>query len=124
MDSEVLAQELCDRMKEVIPSGIGVSTEGERLVFRSSYSTGRAGSYACQWLHQGTGSMQERVREAARLAFSDLQDFVDEETTEPWPGTISPTSPDARIEAGRVIVWFGDPQEPDLAISPLLVEHL
>ena len=101
MDSEMLAQELCDRMKEVIPSGIGVSTEGERLVFRSSYSTGRADSYACLWLHQGPGIMQERVREAVRLAFSDLQDFVDEETTEPWPGTISPTSPDARIEAGR-----------------------
>jgi hypothetical protein len=44
MDSEVLALELCDRMKEVIPSGIGVSTEGDRLVFRSSHSTGRAGS--------------------------------------------------------------------------------
>jgi len=31
MDSDVLAQELCDRMKEVIPSGIGVSPEGDRL---------------------------------------------------------------------------------------------
>ena len=47
VDSEVLAQELCDRMKEVIPSGISVSTEGDRLVFRSTYSTGTAGSYAC-----------------------------------------------------------------------------
>jgi len=122
MDSDVLAQELCDRMKEVIPSGIGVSPEGDRLVFRSSYSTGRAGSYACQWLHQGTGSLSERVREAARLAFSDPQDFVDEETTEPWPGTTSPPTPDARIEAGRVIVWIGDQQAPDLAITLLLVE--
>lgn len=122
MDSDVLAEELCDRMKEVIPSGIGVSTEGDRLVFRSSYSAGRAGSYACQWLHQGTGSFSERVRQAARLAFSDLQDFVAEETTEPWPGTTSPPTPHARLEAGHVMVWFGDPQTPDLAITPLLVE--
>jgi hypothetical protein len=56
-------------MKEVIPSGIGVSAEGDHLVFRCSYSAGRAGSYACQWLHQGTGSMPERIRQAARLAF-------------------------------------------------------
>lgn len=109
-------------MKEVTPAGIAVSTEGDRLVFRSSYSAGRAGSYACQWLHRGTGSLSERVREAARLAFSDLQDFVDEETTEPWPGMTTPPTPDARIEARCVIVWFGDPQAPDLAITPLLVE--
>jgi hypothetical protein len=109
-------------MKEVIPSGIGVSAEGDHLVFRSSYSSGRAGSYACQWIHRGTGSLSERVREAARLAFSDLQDFVDEETTEPWPGTTSPPPPHARVEAGRVIVWFGDPQTPDLAITPLSID--
>jgi len=119
MDSEVLARELCDRMKKVVPSGIGISVEGDHLVFRSSYSAGRAGSYACQWLHRGTGSVSERVLHAARLAFSDLQDFVDEETTEPWPGATSPPTPDARIEAGRVIVWFGDPQAPDLEITPL-----
>lgn len=124
MDSEVLARELCERMQEVIPSGIGVSTEGELLVFRSGYSSGRAGSYACAWLHRGSGSPSERVREAARLAFSDLQDFVDEETTEPWPGTTSPPAPSARIEAGRVIVWFGDPGAPDLAITPLPIEDL
>lgn len=121
MDSEVLARELCARMREVIPAGIGVSTEDDRLVFRSSYSTGRAGSYACQWLNQGSGTLSERVREAARLAFGDLQDFVDEETTEPWPGTTSPPTPHARIEAGSVIVWFGDPQAPDLAVTPLPV---
>ena len=121
MDAEVLAQELCDRMKEVIPSGIGVSTDGDLLVFRSSYSSGRAGSYACQWLDKGTGSVHERAREAARLAFSDLQDFIDEETTEPWPGATSPPSPDARIEAGRVIVWFGDPQAPDLVVPSIQI---
>ena len=107
LDSEVLAQELCDRMKEVIPSGISVSTEGDRLVFRSTYSTGTAGSYACLWLRQGTASLSERVREAARLAFSDLQDFVDEETTEPWPGTTSPPTPDVRCRSWTCdcLVW-------------------
>jgi hypothetical protein len=122
MESETLAQELCDRMKEVVPPGIRVSAEGDLLVFNSNYSTGRAGSYACQWLHEGTGSLSERVREAARHAFSDLQDFVDEETTEPWPGMTTPPTPYARIEADCVIIWFGDPQAPDLAITPLLVE--
>jgi hypothetical protein len=121
MDSEALAQQLCDRMKKVVPSGIGVSVEGDHLVFRSSYSAGGAGSHACQWLHQGTGSMSERVLQAARLAFGDLQDFVDEETTEPWPGATSPPTPNARIEGGGVIVWFGDQEAPDLEITPLLL---
>jgi hypothetical protein len=122
MDAAVLAQELCDRMKEVIPAGIGVSADGDLLMFRSSYSSGTAGSYACQWIHTGTGSVTERVRQAARLAFSDLRDFVNEETTEPWPGVTSPPRPDARIEAGRVIIWFGDPQAPDLVIPSIQLE--
>ena len=106
----------------MVPPAIGVSVEGDRLVFHSGYTAGRSGSYACRWLHHGTGSMSERVREAARLAFSDLQDFVDEETTEPWPGRTTPPPPQARIEAGCVIVWFGDPHAPDLAVAPLRVE--
>jgi hypothetical protein len=122
MDPEALARELCDRMRDVIPSGIAVSTDGDLLVFRSSYSSGTAGSYACQRLHKGTGSVPTRVSEAARLAFGDLQDFVDEETTEPWPGATSPPSPNARIEAGTVIVWFGDPQAPDLVLPPIQLE--
>jgi hypothetical protein len=123
MDTEILARELCDRMREVVPSGIGVSTEGDFLVFRSGRSAGRSGSYACAWVQRGTGSMSERVREAARLAFSDLQDFVDEETTEPWPGRTFPPVPSARIDAGNVIVWFGDPHAPDLAITPLRLDE-
>lgn len=122
MESEALARELRDRMQDVVPPKIRVSTEGDMLVFRSGYSTGRSGSYACQWLRQGRGSWSERLQQAARLAFSDLQDFVDEETTEPWPGKTTPPTPDARIEAGRLLIWFGDPNAPDLEINPLLVE--
>ena len=106
----------------MIPSGIGVSTEGDRLVFRSSYSAGRAGSYACQWVHQGHGLARSECR-GAWLAFSDLQDFVEGETTEPLPDTTSPPTPDVRIGAGRVIVRIGGPQAPDLAMTPLLVEE-
>jgi hypothetical protein len=118
MDSEVLAQELLDRMKGGIPSGIGVSTEGDRLIFRSSYSTGKAGSYACQWLHKERGACRSECGKQPGSLLAIIKTF-DEETTEPWPGTTSPPIPDARKEGGRVIVWFGDPHAPDLTITPL-----
>src|SRR5665213_4573926 len=102
MDSESLARELGDRMNEVVPLGIRISVEGDMLVFRSDFDTGRAGSYACQWLKTGTESLAERVREACGHAFSDLQDFVGEETTEPWPGLRTIPEPFARIENGSV----------------------
>jgi hypothetical protein len=121
MESDALAQELCDRMKEVVPPGIAISVEGDMLVFRSDFGTGSSGSYACQWLNQGTGRQSELVLDACWHAFSDLQDFVDEKTTEPWPGLNSPPTPHARIENDSVIIWFGDPQSPDLAIRPLLL---
>jgi hypothetical protein len=122
MDSETLARELGDRMNEVVPPGIRISAEGDMLVFRSGFSTGRAGSYACQWLTQGTGPLAERVREACRRGFSDLQDFVDEETTEPWPGLSTLPESFARIENDSVVVWFGDREAPDLAIAPVPLE--
>jgi hypothetical protein len=122
MDSELLAQELGDRMSEVVPPGIRISVEGDMLVFRSDFGTGRAGSHACNWLSQGAGTLPERVREACQHAFSDLQDFVDEETTDPWPGRRTPPKPFARIENGSVVVWFGDLEAPDLAIRPVLLE--
>jgi hypothetical protein len=109
-------------MNDVVPPGIRISVEGDLLAFRSDFDTGRAGSYACQWLHQGTGTLAERVREACRLAFSDLQDFVDEETTEPWPGLRTPPTPYARLENDAVIVWFGDPEAPDLVLAPVLLD--
>jgi hypothetical protein len=119
MESEALAQELRDRMKEVVPPGIRISVDGDMLVFRSDFGTGSSGSYACQWLQEGTGRLSDRVREACWHAFSDLQDFVDEETTEPWPGLRTPPAPHARIEGNSVIIWFGGSQTPDLEIRPV-----
>jgi hypothetical protein len=119
MEAETLAQRLCDRMKEVVPPGIRLSVEGDMLVFRSDFGTGSSCSYACRWLYEGTGRQSELVRDACWHAFNDLQDFVDEATTDPWPGLKTPPTPNARIENGSVIVWFGDSQAPDLTIRPL-----
>jgi hypothetical protein len=116
MESQTLAQELCERMKEVVPPGIKISVKGDMLVFRSDFGTGSSGSYACQWLHQGTGHISDRLRDACWHAFSDLQDFVNEETAEPWPGLRTPPVAHARIENNSAIVWFGASHTPDLEI--------
>jgi hypothetical protein len=122
MESQTLAQELCERMKEVVPPGIWISVDGDILVFRSDFGAGSSGSYACQWLDEGTGSLSDRAREACWHAFSDLQDFVDEKTTAPWPGLRTPPTAHARIENNSVIIWFGESQVPDLEIRPVLLD--
>ena len=111
-------------MKEVVPPGIRISVEGDMLVFRSDFDTGSSGSYACQWLHEGTGPHADRVRAACWYAFRDLQDFVDEKTTEPWPGLRTPPAAHARIESNSVIVWFGSSHTPDLEIRPVSLDDL
>ena len=119
MDAVQLAQELARRMRDVVPPGISVIVEGDMLRFLSDSDPGTSGSYACQWMYSGTGLEQDLVREACWHALDDLQDFVDEKTTEPWPGLRTPPKACARIEDGSVILWFGDPEKPDLVLESL-----
>jgi len=42
-------------MREVVPSGIKVTAEEDMLWFASDSYSGKAGSYACQWLYKGDG---------------------------------------------------------------------
>jgi hypothetical protein len=119
MDAFFLAQELARRMREVVPSGIKVTTEKDMLWFESDSYSGKAGSYACQWLYKGDGEPERLLTDACWHALDDLQDFVDEATTEPWPGERTPPKAHARLENGSVILWFGDAETPDLVLESL-----
>ena len=119
MDASFLAQELARRMREVVPSGIRVTTEEDMLWFESDSYSGKAGSYACQWLYKGDGEPERLLTDACWHALDDLQDFVDEATTEPWPGERTPPKAHARLENGSVILWFGDAETPDLVLESL-----
>jgi len=104
VDALQLAHELARRRRDVVPHGIGITVEGD-LRFTSAWHSGTSGTYACQWLYRGQGEAECLLAEACRRALDDLQDFVDEETTEPWPGSRTVPAADACIEDRKVLLW-------------------
>jgi hypothetical protein len=119
VDAVQLAQELARRMRDVVPPGIDVTVERDMLWFSSAQHSGKAGTYACQWLYQGRGEREQLLAEACRRALDDLQDFVDEATTEPWPGLRTVPDAGTRVEDGKVLLWYGDRDAPVLLLEPL-----
>jgi hypothetical protein len=109
-------------MQAVVPAGIGVSAEDDMLWFNAA-GLGQifeAGSYGCQWLHLGKGGADYLIGKACRLALDDLEDFVDEATTEPWPkerGT--PPQAWAKVEGRTVFLWYGDRNRRVMELEPI-----
>jgi len=57
------------------------------------------------------------------LALNDLQDFVAEATTEPWPGSGGPPRPGARLQGRLIELWFGDHDHPDARLRSLPLDE-
>jgi hypothetical protein len=109
-------------MQAVVPTGIGVRVDGDMVWFDAAGRglSGTAGTYACQWLDKGTGTHDDLIVEACWRALDDLEDFVDEATTEPWPAEQgTPPRPAARIEGRVVHLWFGEAERPVLELEPI-----
>jgi hypothetical protein len=125
VDASRLALELAERMREVVPEDITILVDGDVLWFGSLSGPGRAGSHACRWLHKGPGADEDLLVEACRLALDDLQDFVDEATTEPWPrsGRAKVPPAGASVEGNQVLLWYGDRDDPVLRLGPLPIEQ-
>jgi hypothetical protein len=119
VNSERLALELAERIREVVPVGISVRVDKDMLWFADESGFG-SGTYACQVLN--TEEEQEpshRLVEACWRALDDLQDFIDESTTDPWPGDETLPKPGAWIEGDEVVLWYGDAEHPALRLRPL-----
>jgi hypothetical protein len=50
----------------------------------------------------------ERLARIAAQALSELQDYVDEATHEPWPGERTPPRAYAEIRDAVLRLWFGE----------------
>jgi len=128
-DAEQLAEELAERMREVVPSGIDVRADRGMLWFKDflwsalhEQSPPISGSYACQVLKK-EGDPDNRLVEACSHALDDLQDFVDQNTREPWPGQTTVPSPGACIEGREVLLWYGHIEHPVLRLRPLPLDE-
>jgi len=128
-DVEQLAEELAERMREVVPSGIDVRAGKGMLWFKDflwsafhEQSPPISGSYACHVLNM-EGDLDNRLVEACSHALDDLQDFVDENTGEPWPGQTTVPSPGACIQGSDVLLWYGNIDKPVLRLRPLRLDE-
>ncbi len=122
MDPVWLANQLAERIQEVVPDGIRVWAEGDMLKLNTSTSgvLWRSASYAMQALTLGQGETQEqRTIEACWRALDDEQDFLCESTTDPWPGTTTMPPPGALIESDEILLWYGSPEDPMLRLRPI-----
>lgn len=120
-------------MKEIVPASIEVRAEGSMLWFSniepgdetmgSSARLGSSGSYACQ--NPEVDVPEHWLIAACWHAFDDLQDFIDESTTEPWPGTGGNVPRlGVYLEGNEVLIWFGDAAAPVLRVRPVLTDDV
>ncbi len=126
MTPNELGRLLVERIQEVLPAGFMIECDSERtmLWFKRQGVSGYAGSYARQMLVGGSDNLEQRISAACRVALDDLQDFVDEETTEPWPGSKNVPPARALVDGGQVHLWYGDIEAPALRLRPIHLENL
>jgi hypothetical protein len=88
----------------------------------SNYEPGGAGTNV-RVNREGAGeTTEDRLAGIAAQALDDQQDFVDEASHEPWPGTQASPRPFAQVRERMLHLWYGrpDPTSPVvLACEPI-----
>ena len=124
MDSEKLARALADRFQRIMPQGYYVHETGGILWYEADapvHGDGSLGSYITEDLNSGGDTVEEQVTWCAEHALSELQDYLDETSTEPWPGerTLPVPKAHAAVIEGKLHMWFGDADAPVLKFAPI-----
>jgi hypothetical protein len=134
VDLDLFIELLADRLSRIVPAGFHVQAEDGILWYSSeqgdlpgrtgNYSAGRSGTYVRDnfSLHGTTG--EEHMTGVAVQALDELQDYVSEATSEPWPGTGSQPRPHARIGGSHLELWYGNPDDPALACESIPLSGL
>lgn len=91
MDGKDFAALLAVRFQKIVPSGVKVEANDGHLILAmespGGFFGGRVDCDIEQRFELGADSLslEERALRVGIAALDDLQDFIDEETTEPWP---------------------------------------
>jgi len=62
---------------------------------------------------------EDNIVGVAVQALDELQDYVDEATHDPWPGTRTQPRPHGRIRGSMLHLWYGEPDHIVLACEPV-----
>jgi hypothetical protein len=137
VDIDRFARILADRLAAIVPAGFSVTARDGMLWYtaapgkfpgqQGNYWVGSAGTHfrANFGLHGETA--EEHVAGSAEQALDELQDFIDEATHDPWPGSRIPPRPHAGIRGLALHCWYSGPEpETDavLACEPIPLAEL
>jgi hypothetical protein len=124
MDGKTLTELLAARLDKIVPHGFHVRNEDGVLMLSVDdgvgYFGGRSGSHVADNLdlNAGEASLEERAALASECALSDMQDYISEQTTEPWPGRADQHA-HAAVRSGRLYLWFGERDVDRFDIEPI-----
>jgi hypothetical protein len=130
VDSDKLTAALAVRLAAIVPDGFEVRASDGMLWYTcapgrfpgqlNNYRGDSSGTHvrnnfeACQ----ESSSDADSAAWMARWALDELQDFVDEATHDPWPGTSRPPKPHGQVRGEMLHFWYGG---EDVSDEPVLV---
>jgi hypothetical protein len=119
VDADRLTQMLAGRLAAIVPEGFQVGAADGMLWYsadhgrfpgqRGDYQTGMSGTHVRLNFDVDGRTAGERLVSVAAQALSELQDYVDEATHEPWPGERTPPQARAEIRDAALRLWYGEP---------------
>jgi hypothetical protein len=115
---------LAGSLDAVAPGSYRVISDGDMLWW------GTSGTYARQAYEAYLERLDEPIiydeviSAVAFKAMDELQDYVTENTGEPWPGHRTVPAPHAVVENGVLLMWFGDRSQPALSLNPIELADL
>lgn len=112
IDADRLTEALADRLRSVVPDGFRVRAAAGMLWYsadrgrfpgqRSNFHVGTAGRYVRDNLKAHGKTAEDQVAGVAVQALDELQDYVDEASHDPWPGSRTPPRPFAEVRSGML----------------------
>jgi hypothetical protein len=129
VDVDRFTQALADRLAAIVPAGFHIEA-GDGMLWYSAdpgrfpgqqndYHVGRSGTYVRENLGGFEGDDEDGLVAVAVQALDELEDYVDEATHDPWPGTRRQPRPHAAIRDAALHLWYADGDGVVLACDPI-----
>ena len=113
VDADRLTETLAGRLAGIVPDGFHVRAADGMLRYSadagrlSNYDVGSMSTYVRDNLQAHGDTAEEQVADVAAQVLDELQDYVDEASHDPWPGT--PPRPFAEVRGHTLQLWYGGP---------------
>jgi hypothetical protein len=123
MTPDELTELLAERLNEIAPPGFQILA-GDGMLHYSAVGTTRAAGGATTFVTDNLDAslpLPERVRQVGELALGEFQDYVDETTTQPWPGSGGVPPAHAEVRGSQLYLWYGPAEAPVTECRPISI---